>query len=326
MPHGPRKRGFTLIELLVVIAIIGILVALLLPAVQQAREAARRVQCQNHLKQFGIALHNYHDVHRAFPPGWVVGQILPGSGLRREVDRGCLWSWSAFLLPMLDQAPLYRQLGIGLQGSPPPPGSADDRVLDVFICPSDAAGNESGWGLWELNGGQDRLIAGYAKSNYPAVNGRSLSPFDPVDDLGFDPTVSHARDERGIFGFQTRTRIADILDGTSATLAVGEREMTTEEGGQPSPGAVWIRNVGIMVAPSSTIVPLANECDARSVTGVTNSIVPVNSNRPGRFSSLHPGGAQFVAADGSVRFVSENIDGQTYSLLGSIADGQVIDF
>lgn len=322
---APRP-AFTLIELLVAVAVIGILVALLLPAVQQAREAARRTQCQNNLKQIGLALHNYHDVHRAFPPGWVVGEILPGSGLLPQVDRGCLWSWGAFLLPALEQAPLYNQLNVGLGANPPPPGDPDDRVLETFLCPSDASGTESRWGLWLLNGVDSQLVRGYSKSNYVAVNGRTLLPFDPLDAVGFHPSLIYPTDERGIFGFQTRTRIRDITDGTSVTFAVGEREMATPEAGKDPHGAIWIRNVGVLEAPGSSLGGLSTNCNAISVTGVTNPALVINSDRPGRFSSLHPGGAHFGIADGSVRFVSENINARTYAFLGSMADGQTTEF
>ena len=134
-----KHRGFTLIELLVVIAIIAILIALLLPAVQQAREAARRTQCKNNLKQIGLALHNYHDVNRAFPPGWV--PQLSSTGAVSNTRRSS-WAWSVFILPYIDQAPLFNQL----TQTPVPvypnfpvlPGDDLDRNLAAFTCPSDA--------------------------------------------------------------------------------------------------------------------------------------------------------------------------------------------
>jgi len=340
-----KSKGFTVIELLVVFSVIAILVALLLPAIQQAREASRRTTCKYNLKQIGIALHNYHDQHQAFPPGWVVGQVLPGTGLFRQLDRGCLWSWSAFLLPMLDQQSLYAKLNPG-PADPPPIGDTYDLSLKVFLCPSDAGSSRSGWGLYEWDSPTTdpadnnpeiniSFIEGYAKSNYPAVNGRSELPFTQMaPPSGIDLSRLHSKDEKGIFGFQTRTRIKDVQDGLSNTLAVGERDMTSPENWtsyeQNPRGAIWLRNYDASYVATDT-TPMSNEpppgigdnCNAISVTGVTHPAVPINSDVPGRFSSLHSGGAHFLFADGSVKFISDSIDSRTYSFLGSMRDGQI---
>lgn len=322
-----RSEGFSLVELLVVIAIIGLLIALLLPAVQQAREAARRAQCQSNLRQIGIALHNYHDAHRIFPPGWLEAVPLPSTGLLSYSDRGCGWSWSALILPMLDQQPLYDSLGIRIGNDPPPIGDSRDLPLGIFICPSDAGGVESGWGLYDFPG--NFLIGGYSKSNYPGVMGSFDYSFTSGL-IGFE----HPESEKGLFGLNSGKKIRDILDGVSNTFAVGERENSSDVAGGmgflPAPtGAIWIRNFGqvmIVSGPPDPPVPVGDLCQGDSVSGVTHTDYRLNGHRLGAFSSLHSGGAYFLVTDGSVRFVSELIDLQVYSYLGSIADGQLAQY
>lgn len=324
-------RGFTLIELLVSMAVIAVLVALIVPAVQQARESARRAACQNNLKQIGIALHNYHDAHQIFPPGWVIGRLTPGASGAYLLDRGCLWSWSSFLLPMLEQEPLYEQLKIGEGADPPPPTDPRNMALEVFLCRSDSAGEESGYGLYyhdiSMGSSIGELRRGYAKSNYVAVNGRSRYPFDPAEFV-YDSSLIHDKSEKGIFGFQTNTRMAAVRDGLGFTFAVGERDMSRQEDGHPARGATWVRNFSIAYTEDSVfdLGHAAGNCNALSTTGVTHPDVKVNSEFSGRFSSSHDGGAYFLLADGSVKFISENIDTQTYSLLGSMDDGLFVQF
>lgn len=132
-----RKRGFTLIELLVVIAIIAILIALLLPAVQQAREAARRTQCRNNMKQIVLALHNYLDVHSTFPPGMMWSRNLPGVRDGNGVGRGTGWAWSAFILPQMDQANTFNQINFSLGMAAPGNAKICAMTLPFILCPSD---------------------------------------------------------------------------------------------------------------------------------------------------------------------------------------------
>lgn len=337
--RAPRP-AFTLIELIVVLGVTGVLLALLLPAVFNAREAARRVQCQSNLRQTGIALHSFHDAHGLFPPGWSSIQLDEHGSVLRPADLGCLWAWSAYLLPQIDQAVLHERLGVLGVSDPPAPGDDLDVRLPIFVCPTDAGGPESGWGLYRWGDGDEpvaTLVRGYARSNYAAVNGRGDAPYEALADFAA-PTPSGA----GMFGNETLTRFRDILDGASQTLAVGEREMTRPTGGARPRGAVWIRNVGELLAgsghpvsagfspplqPSSlpdvsdgVQVFLSIHCDASSVVGITGEHAPLNSSPLG-FSSLHAGGAFFLLADGSVRFLSEQIDVGTYGRLGAMADG-----
>ncbi|MEP3479714.1 MAG: DUF1559 domain-containing protein [Fuerstiella sp.] len=303
-----RSRGFTLIELLVVIAIIAILVALLLPAVQQAREAARRTQCKNNMKQIGLALHNYHDVNLTFPPGFVVtpAAINPNDNH---------WTWGAMILPYIEQGALFNTLAVGTQT----PSQALDNNLDAaqtplsaFRCPS-ATGpdlNTDGQRMIQDSDGNFRPVA---LSNYIGVN--SSGELRPL-----------AANVDGIFYTNSKTRIRDVTDGTSNTICVGERASLLQ--GTNLRGAVVFMqrqaiggndNTGVVYATGSGRQPL------NSTTG----------NAARGFSSNHTGGAQFLLTDGSVRFISENIDhtpaigidpevNSTYERLLAIADGQVI--
>ena len=293
--------GFTLIELLVVIAIIAVLIALLLPAVQQAREAARRTQCRNNLKQFGLALHNYHDSSQVFPPG-IFEFRNPGQdgiiGAGDPNDRLPAWGWGVFLLPGLDQSPLYSQLNPG-------PSTLNSLVtanspllqipLTVFRCPSSVAPavNDLKDISFQQAGTQ---TAG--SSNYAANFGhsRGVGPF----------RVAPAADNytacfTGPFGFDSKTRIGDVTDGTSNTVAVGER-------------AYRIKNINFTAAiwPGCGVGNRDNCVDQVMVTlrgGINAGLT--NSDRIETFSSEHVGGAFALFLDGSVRFISENIDFRT---------------
>jgi prepilin-type N-terminal cleavage/methylation domain-containing protein len=307
--HQPlaKRRAFTLIELLVVIAIIGVMVGLLLPAVQAAREAARRMSCSNNLKQIGLALHNYHDSHSTLPPGWM-------QAAAPDVDGGFgeRWAWKVFVLPHVEQAAVYDSLNVN-DGRQPIP-LADDRraqaVLSVYLCPSDPGGNlnES---YPDPNGNF------YPKSNYPGVHGRG------------EEVSTNIGGGNGLFAKASRIRFADITDGTSHTFAVGERDAKSPGqgifGSLGDPfrhAAIWIR---AMPRPGS-ITPTTQH--GRSVTGICTDIPGstrlLNGASSRAFGSAHPGGAQFLTADGAVRFVNESIYPITYGRLADRRDGQVI--
>src|SRR5579862_4502228 len=208
-----RRRGrcgFTLIELLVVIAIIAVLVALLLPAVQQAREAARRSQCKNNLKQLGLALHNYHDTANTLPPGWIGNAASSGN----------CWGWGAMILPNLDQTVLYNALsstavgpktGFGAVMMSFPAVSALQTPLPVFRCPSD--GGKSLVGPFPINntvGGTTQFIG---RTNYVGVVGSNIN-------WSVVPTTSNAN---GAFSQNSLRNFRDFTDGLSCTFLVGER-------------------------------------------------------------------------------------------------------
>lgn len=313
-----KQRGFTLIELLVVIAIIGVLVALLLPAVQQAREAARRTQCRNNLKQIGLALHNYHDVANTFPPGWVYDS-------RRSPESAptnC-WGWSALILPHLDQAGLYNQLNLnaGFRGGLDAPGNNSNSgftgleatLLSVFRCASDVGSGQvlsgaGGPGLGMNYGG---------RSNYPGVNGGLLLDLPPITHQG------------GTFGENSRRGLRDMTDGSSNIVVVGERAWQEVRGTGVGPSALWAgtrsgipgmeTGNGVAFAVGNCVIPLNTE-----PVGDANPLGSgISDGSWHMFSSRHPLGAHFLLGDGAVRFVSQTIDYQIYGRLGTIADGQV---
>jgi prepilin-type N-terminal cleavage/methylation domain-containing protein len=333
----PRRRsGFTLIELLVVIAIIAVLIALLLPAVQQAREAARRTQCRNNLKQLGLALHNYHDNFNAFPPGWIGhtnGNVnLPFSG----------WGWSAMLLPGLDQAPLYNNLtnrflttfpygatnGNTVIAIPAPTAleiAALNTPLPAFRCPSDTGNNLlQNTNVLTTGAPPGTTVAPtnqFARSNYPGVVGwDSTTPANIGRGL-VDGVVATSALYRGTFGENSRVGIRDMTDGSSNTLVIGER---------------WtIRNTAATDAGHATWAGCLNRgTDEGQAATLGDSFIRINADTDGNtatprdnttgFASHHVGGAHFLVGDGTVKFVSENIDLATYRWLSTINDGNVV--
>lgn len=280
-----KNRGFTLIELLVVIAIIAILIALLLPAVQQAREAARRTECKNKLKQLGLALHNYADVHRTFPPGWILTD--------QDGDNVANWGWGAYCLPFMDQAPLYKQLDVGADslGGLLEDGGSNTELktpLAMFRCPSDTAPEMNSNHTAIDSAGVDHSIA---TSNYVAANG------------GGDWTSGGAT--RGYFGLHSRTRFRDVTDGTSNTIMVGERSWVYPTGG----GANKSCNAAmVMGAGSDGTVNLQRMTLANGAVAV-NSFLDIGTFAACArgYSSRHAGGSQFLMGDGAVKLISENI-------------------
>ncbi|REJ95281.1 MAG: DUF1559 domain-containing protein [Planctomycetota bacterium] len=303
------RRGFTLIELLVVIAIIAILIALLLPAVQQAREAARRTRCKNNLKQIGLALHNYHDVHLTFPPGWVGGTLSPwqhhtGMSDPAPADFHNGFSWATFILPMLDQGSLDNQFDAGNQVKFGPGNLAAIRtVLAVYQCPSDPKPD-----TFLLNDGTNDIRL--AACNYAAVFGlRELHECEINGDPGHVIAGQQCAAE-GMFFHNSRIKMRDVTDGTSNTIMVGERTTFVEPGGDRFYGA-W-----------AGLITDTEEAAARFIGHAEH--VPNDLVHPEDFGSQHEGGAHFILADGSVHFVSENIDLGFYQSLATRDGGEVI--
>jgi len=307
----PRRSGFTLIELLVVIAIIAILIALLLPAVQQAREAARRTQCRNNMKQIGLALHNYHDNYQRFPADaiWV---FQPGAAsLPRH------FTWIAAILPYFDQGPLYNQINFSLPllGQTTSGGKTiESTMLPGMLCPSDA-------------GFQLGAPHGLAYTSYAASQGYDWWRRDD----------EHA----GLFSLQRSVNIAAITDGTSNTVAVGEACSAGFEGSDNG-GAGRLRTGANRVFRASLLAAQAHNVTLNAI-GITSNPDGTSASasdlvwwRPAPYAyapsymsfrgmnsewtsagSTHEGGAHFLMADGSVRFFSENIQSVPYGHTGS---------
>ena len=334
--RGFHPRAFTLVELLVVIAIIATLIGLLLPAVQSAREAARRTTCQNRLKQLGLAMLTCESATKAFPPGartrsdWSIANnsiTSPGGA----ADHG-VWSWGALTMPYMEMQPEYDQT---VAISPDMQVAIDDaakrpilqRRLDAFRCPSDPGPNLNETRTMR-NGHQ------ITAANYVAWNSGSRGWLKGETDSESNP------DRRGIFCINARTRCKDITDGTSKTFLLGERTIATFTAIDGSP----LRCTGALAHGirwnQQSIDNLANnpnrgQSNAMGLgRGGLNSVMQVN-NTPfcalGAFS-FHSGGSQFTFADGSVRFLSEAIDqnvsdftiNSVFERLGAMADGQAI--
>ena len=322
-PTRRKRLGFTLIELLVVIAIIAILIALLLPAVQQAREAARRTQCKNNLKQFGLAIHNYHDVHKTFPPGWIQQATAQ--------DRAN-YAWCTYVLPYIDQAPLYNLLDVGSTRLPPNLTTAThlqecQQPLAAFRCPSapgpDIAVDQRR--VWNSNGTAVKT----AVSNYVAINSSwhlSLNMGSPAN----GELATNRNNANGTFYRNSKVKIRDITDGTSNVIVIGERTAKRKDGTD-----CWAANIyGLRYR---TNLDETNNHDAHGQSQVLasgrsgiNFSAGVGQCRRG-IGSRHTGGAQVLMADGAVRFLSENIDhnnngnvNSIFEYLLAIDDGNVV--
>jgi prepilin-type N-terminal cleavage/methylation domain-containing protein/prepilin-type processing-associated H-X9-DG protein len=276
-----HSRGMTLVELLVVVAIIGGLVGLLLPAVQAARESARRMQCSNNLKQWVLALQSYHDVASCLPMGNITRRF---------------WSWRAILLPHLEQDALYRLVDFSYQPDCftavrarfliSPELSPANKVLAFSSCPSDPNQNQ----VWSSD-----YYSGYSTSTYFGVAGTTTTSFD------------------GVLFDGSRTRLAEITDGLSNTLCIGERGVPDDlfwgwclcGAGSPEPGLLAIGT-------------------GDSVLNTITGFAPGDSKGAHNlhFWSYHPGGGQFALCDGSVRFFSYATEPKQFIALGTRGAGE----
>ncbi|QDS92782.1 hypothetical protein FF011L_15310 [Roseimaritima multifibrata] len=307
MNSGPRARGFTLVELLVVIAIIGILVGLLLPAVQAAREAVRRISCQSNMKQIALASHNYHDTFGRFPAGWESVGTSGSPG----------WGWAAALLPQMEQTNVHDRIQFSLPIDHPVHASLLEQVIPSYICPSDpgpdifSIGESEGDGHGHGHEDEDEHeeeghehehevenvdhtdpLFRIAKANYVGVFG--------TFDLHDNP---YAGD--GLFYGNSAHKFRDAIDGLSSTLMFGERSSKLG-------GVVW-----------HGVIHEANAAEAR-VVGVADHVPNDAVGHFEDFSSQHPSGANFSLADGATRYLADTIDLEVFQALSTRNNYEVI--
>jgi prepilin-type N-terminal cleavage/methylation domain-containing protein len=319
-----RRRGFTLIELLVVIAIIAILIALLLPAVQQARESARRTQCKNNMKQLGLALHNYHDVFNQFPINYSTSFTLDNITL----------SWMVGILPYIEQAPLFTQINVnfGLNNDPrwvnpqvgtvvnPSNGWVAKQVIPAFRCPSDTSD--------PVMGGRANYGGTWAVNSYKGVAGANWGWGTWTSPAAFNQTrwgITGDGLDRGnglLFrgnGFPYSNNFSKVTDGTSNTFAIGEAvpKYCTH---------TWWWWFNGSTATCSVPLNAPAICAATPGASKDALLTACAGDWPNNYSfkSQHVGGGQFVLCDGSVKFISENIDLAVYRGLATIGGGEVI--
>jgi prepilin-type N-terminal cleavage/methylation domain-containing protein/prepilin-type processing-associated H-X9-DG protein len=305
-----RLRGFTLIELLVVIAIIAILIALLLPAVQQAREAARRTQCKNHLKQIGLALHNYIDVHGAFPIGhqWRPSGA-PAGLVTPAASGGNGWGWSAYILPFMDGGPLYNQFNFNrsladyiTSAAGASAGPAQNKTLvetpqPWARCPSSIAPPNHDWGVAGNPGYLKLAVTSYKGNAAGYEGGHGGIPYNDQNQ------------RNGMFYRDSAILLRDVTDGLSNTIVIGETSWATWSGNSGNTNLGGGRLYGVIqnttgTATQGTNVLLSHAHTAMNPPAIANG---ANNTVSESFHSPHEGGVQFLFGDGSVRFVSENI-------------------
>ncbi|HEV3345222.1 MAG TPA: DUF1559 domain-containing protein [Pirellulales bacterium] len=293
------RRGFTIVELLVVIAIIGLLAALLLPAVQAAREAGRRSQCGDNLRQMGVGVQAYLDVYRVFPSGYISTFDTQGN------DTGPGWGWPALILPQLEQSPLYNQIQFGLAIEHPLNATPRAVSLPVFLCPSDKSGSQRVWQA-ETGPPSPAAICTVASSNY----------------VGSFGTQEPGVDGNGVFFRNSRLSPAAIRDGMSQTLLVGERSQFLGP-------ATWTGAVtGAVLVPdlSDGIGGGPPENSSGMVLGhIGEELSPGDRGcEVNMYYSNHGDGVQFLFADAHASYLSRSLGYEVFLALTTRAGGESI--
>jgi prepilin-type N-terminal cleavage/methylation domain-containing protein/prepilin-type processing-associated H-X9-DG protein len=313
-----RGRGFTLIELLVVIAIIAVLIGLLLPAVQAAREAARRAQCVNNLKQLGLAFHNYHDTNLTFPPGEL--------GLITGLPQGTRYMWTGFILPFIEQGTIANAYNFTLGMTAGAVGAPNVTVfktrIATYSCPSDTPGTYGATGQYRSN-----YVACYSP------DGTMVEPGAPFSyDTGFNNPANNPATRKAILNFNVARGLRDVTDGSSNTAMLSE--LIAGPDGSTDFRGIWWNDFGVFYThhrgPNSLVPDWV-------WTAVTNSACP--NTKPKTFCralasnwstedfaarSYHPGGVNVTFCDGSVRFVKDSINLGIWQAIASINAGEVV--
>lgn len=314
--HHSRAKfpgGFTLIELLVVIAIIAVLIALLLPAVQSAREASRRISCVNNLKQMGIALHNYHDVHSTLPPGYVSDYRRDtGDAGTAEDDIGPGWAWGAMILPQMEQPSVFNAINFNLTMTLGANETAQLIRVTSYLCPSDSTPLK----VPVRDQSNTTTIYTVGTSNYIGVYG--------LGEVGESPGRAN-----GLFFRNSKINFADIRDGLSQTLAVGERSHNLSYvtwTGRAVGG--WLFKTSSFEGGSDQFAPDPEESFNMVLGPLGVEDGPRTPNHPRAhvedYQGRHPGGVNFLFADGSVKFIKSTISQAVYHALGTRNLGEVI--
>lgn len=329
-----HRRGFTLIELLVVIAIIAILIALLLPAVQQAREAARRMQCVNNLKQMGIALHSYHGSFSTFPSGFISELDDPNwtytTGNTRSFpqEQGPGWSFFALMLPQLEQGNLHEKIRFDLPMTAPENADVRRQSVAAYLCPSDTDG---------------RVIQVTTCGSPPSESASPTPLTDAavcsyVGSLGggndVDPNYGAYEYQpfNGVFHRNSRVRVADITDGTSNTIGIGERMSrfveSTWTGVVPTQNSVYNQTS----PPQPNFNPPSDPPCFKWRPPITAILVHARSgppngptSSPATFNGPHPAGCNFLLMDGSTRVITDQIGLPMFRALCTRNGGEVVD-
>ena len=342
MKTKTRKNGFTLVELLVVIAIIGILIGMLLPAVQAVREASRRIACASNMRQMSIGMLNYESANGHFPPG-IIGDNRATNGI----------NWSAIILPFVEQEALFDRLQQQTdnfttfrstnQNFPTiwtdENGDTATEILPIYHCPSDEMGDvnpvrpSSGFGFFDCHGKSNYVgvIGPRAQGNTLTIGSENSPNIDDLNKIFTDrsgPIPGESDFDRnealfeielpGMLFINSEVSFGEVADGASNTFLIGERDGGFIEDGEQRGAAVWC-GANNSIWFSNCLGPTDDNTEF-----TLNSVSTEFGSRNVAFSSLHPGGANFGRADGSIEFVSETINPDLYLGMGTKAGGEVL--
>lgn len=293
MSRSSRRRGFTLVELIAVSGLSTLLLGQLFPAIQEAREAARRSQCKNNLKQIGLAMHNYHDVYNSLPMGWV--------GVDLEAQKPAVfgmncWGWGGRILPFMDQAVLYNQVAFNERVDEGTNAKLLNKQITQYRCPSDPYIKKT----WMMKDEKGADVLELATTNYVASFGtEDLAKCQKLK-------VGEACKGDGLFYQNYGAKIADITDGTANTLAVGERVGTVK---------------GDRFSTWSGVIAKGKDPLAR-ILGTSDQVLDAKEHHAANYLSPHKGGSHFLLIDGAVRFLKSELDLKIFQALTTRAGGE----